>query len=183
MKHPGRFRTFASVPGARRPGGCTAGRTAGPPAIAPRRLGGVDHEEAHLSDEDRSRLYAWVRECNEERLAEYFMSCLAPAPLSDLVTKEHLTAELTRFATKEEMHAGFDKLWAAIDKQQDSIDLLWRQREADRAEAAAQRETDRVARQAESKHQTRWLIGAFFAAAGVNVGGLAAVAAVLSGGG
>ena len=40
------------------------------------------------------------------------MSCLAPAPLSDLVTKDHLSAELSRFATKEEMQAGFDALAA-----------------------------------------------------------------------
>ena len=76
------------------------------------------------------------------------MSRLALASLSDLVTKDYFTAELsrelTRFATKEEMHAGFDKLWAAIDKQQESIDKLWQQREADRAEAAAQREADRA---------------------------------------
>ena len=42
------------------------------------------------------------------------MSCLAPAPLSDLVTKDHLSADLSRFATKEEMQAGFDKLAAVV---------------------------------------------------------------------
>ena len=159
-----------------------------------------------MSEEGGSGLYASVRESdeerNEERLAEYFMSRLALASLSDLVTKDYLTAELsrelTRFATKEEMHAGFAK-------QQESIDKLWQQREADRAEAvarreadraeaaaqreadraetAAQREADREARQAESRQQTRWLIGAFFAAVGVNIGGLAAIAALFSGGG
>ncbi|WP_420446188.1 hypothetical protein [Candidatus Poriferisodalis sp.] len=43
-----------------------------------------------MSEEDRSRLYAWFREHTDEPLAEYLMSCLAPAPLSDLVTKADL---------------------------------------------------------------------------------------------
>ncbi len=33
------------------------------------------------------------------------MSCLAPAPLSDLVTRDFLTAELSRFATKDDLAA------------------------------------------------------------------------------
>ena len=41
-----------------------------------------------MSEEDRSRLYAWLCEQTDESLAEYLMSCLAPAPLSDLVTKD-----------------------------------------------------------------------------------------------
>ena len=86
-----------------------------------------------MSEDDRSRLYAWLREQTDEPLAEYLMSCLAPAPLSDLVTKEHLSAvlsaELSPLAAKEEIQAGFDKLAA--------------QREADRAHAAQQRKADR----------------------------------------
>ena len=65
-----------------------------------------------MSEQNRSRLYAWLCDETDEPLAEYVMSCLAPAPLSDLVTKDHLSAELSRFATKEEMQAGFDKLAA-----------------------------------------------------------------------
>ena len=55
-----------------------------------------------MSEEDRSRLYAWLREQTAEPLAEYVMSCLAPAPLPDLVTKQHLetvlAAEFSAFA-------------------------------------------------------------------------------------
>ncbi len=51
-----------------------------------------------MSEEDRSRLYAWFREQLDERRAEYMMSCLAPAPLSDLVTKEHLERTFSEFA-------------------------------------------------------------------------------------
>ena len=74
-----------------------------------------------MSEEDRSRLYAWLREQTDEPLAEYMMSCLAAAPLSDLVTKPHLAAEFAAFALK-----------------------MAEQRDADRAEATAQREADRA---------------------------------------
>ncbi len=50
------------------------------------------------------------------------MSCLAPAPLSDLVTRDFLTAELSRFATKEDL--------AAVDAK---VDVLVAQRDEDRA--------------------------------------------------
>ncbi|MCY3892739.1 MAG: hypothetical protein OXF65_05520 [Acidimicrobiaceae bacterium] len=77
-----------------------------------------------MSEEDRSRLYAWVREATDEQAAEYLMSCLPPAPLSDLVTKDHLetvlAAEFSKFALTQAS-----------------------QREADRAEQAAQRKADR----------------------------------------
>ena len=103
-----------------------------------------------MSEDDRSRLYAWLREQTDEPLAEYLMSCLAPAPLSDLVTKEHLSAvlvaELSRFAAKEEMQAGFDKLAA--------------QREADRAHAAQQREADRAHAAQQRKADRRWVTAA-----------------------
>jgi len=48
-----------------------------------------------VSEGDRSRLYAWLREQTDEPLAEYLMSCLPAAPLSDLVTKQHLEAVLS----------------------------------------------------------------------------------------
>ena len=84
-----------------------------------------------MSEQNRARLYAWLCDETDEPLAEYVMSCLAPAPLSDLVTKDHLSAELSRFATKDDMQAGFDKLAA--------------QRDADREALTAQREADREA--------------------------------------
>jgi len=77
-----------------------------------------------LSEEDRSRLYAWLREQTDEPLAEYLMSCLPPAPLSDLVTKQHLEAVLS---------AEFSTFALNMNAQ----------READLKEAAAQREADR----------------------------------------
>ncbi|MYD34464.1 MAG: hypothetical protein F4W98_11385 [Acidimicrobiales bacterium] len=63
-----------------------------------------------MSEQHRSRIYAWVCEQHDEPTAEYLMSCLAPAPLSDLVTKDFLAAELSRFATMEDMEAGFATL-------------------------------------------------------------------------
>ena len=141
-----------------------------------------------MSEDHRSRLYAWVREHNDEALAEYFMSCIAPASLADLVTKEFLTAELSRFATKGEMQAGFDRLWAQRETDraeaaaQREADRAAReadraewaaQREADRAEAVAQREADR----AESRHQFRWVIGTFFAAVAILVTAMTAFVA------
>ncbi len=62
------------------------------------------------------------------------MSCLAPAPLSDLATKTDL--------------AGIDKRFEQIDKQFERVDqrfdMLFALREADRAEAATLREADRA---------------------------------------
>ena len=94
-----------------------------------------------MSENDRSRLYAWLREQTDDTLAEYLMSCLAPAPLSDLVTKEFLTAELSRelsrFATKEEL-AVLDtkvvKLDTRVVKLDTKVDLLAAQRNEDRGE-------------------------------------------------
>lgn len=43
-----------------------------------------------------------LREQTDEETADFLMSCLAPAPLSDLVTKNHLEtalwAEFSKFA-------------------------------------------------------------------------------------
>ena len=86
-----------------------------------------------MSEEDRSRLYAWFREQLDERRAEYMMSCLAPAPLSDLVTKEFLTGELARFATKDDL-AAVDEKVSALDTK---IDALVAQRAEDRADDRA----------------------------------------------
>ena len=90
-----------------------------------------------MSEEDRSRLYAWLREQTDEPLAEYLMSCLPAAPLSDLVTKQHLQAVLSA------EFSAFELKMAA-------------QREADLNEAVAQREADREV--AGKRH--RLLVGA-----------------------
>ena len=123
-----------------------------------------------MSEQDRSRLYAWFCEHIDEPLAEYVMTCLAPAPLSDLATK----ADLERFVTKDELAVQLEKLkdWieskfdrrtvqreadraeAAVQRQADRAEAAV-QREADRAEAAAQRLADRT----EAKHQFRWMVG------------------------
>ena len=134
-----------------------------------------------MSEEDRSRLYAWFCEQIDEPLAEYLMTCLAPAPLSDLATK----SDLQHFVTKDELAGQLDKLRDWIDAKFDSLmdqreadraaaagwreadraaAAGWREadraavmswREADRAEIAAQRQADRT----EAKHQFRWIVG------------------------
>ncbi len=89
-----------------------------------------------MSEEDRSRLYAWFREQLDERSAEYMMSCLAPAPLSDLVTKEFLTGELSRFATKEDLVAVDEKVAAlgtSVAGLDEKVNALVAQRAEDRA--------------------------------------------------
>lgn len=102
-----------------------------------------------MSEQHRTRLYAWLCEQTDEPLAEYLMACLAPAPLSDLVTKDYLSAEMLRltakFATKEDMNAGFAALRSEIAAQ----------RAEDRAEHAAQRAEDRRTAQ----HRHYWLTG------------------------
>ena len=98
------------------------------------------------------------------------MTCLAPAPLSDLATK----SDLQHFVTKDELAGQLDKLRDWIDTK---FDRLMDQRESDRAAAAGWREADRAAvmswreadraelavqRQAdrtEAKHQFRWIVG------------------------
>lgn len=78
-----------------------------------------------MSEEIRSGIYAWLREQTDEQRAEYLMSCLAPAPLSDLVTKDFLTGELSRFATKDDLaklEAKVDRLDSKIDSKVDGLD-------------------------------------------------------------
>ena len=38
-------------------------------------------QEHAVSEQHRTRLYAWLRDQTDEPLAEYLMACLAPAPL------------------------------------------------------------------------------------------------------
>ncbi len=101
-----------------------------------------------MSEEDRSRLYDWFCEQIDKPRAEYLMSCLAPAPLPDLVTKEffaaELSAQLARYATKEDLR-----------RLETKIDRLYHLREADRKERT---------------HQFFWLIGTIIAAHGALAG-------------
>ncbi len=114
-----------------------------------------------MSEQHRSRIYAWIRELHDEPTAEYLMSCLAPAPVSELVTKEFLTAELSRFATKKDMYAGFAEMRKEheVQRAEDRGELA-DQRSKDRREHAEQRSEDRRAAQ----HRHYWQIGVILAA-------------------
>lgn len=81
-----------------------------------------------MSEAVRVRADDWLREQADPTVAEYMMSCLAPAPLSDLATKEFLTGELSRFATKEDL-AAVDEKVARLDEK---VDALVAQRAEDR---------------------------------------------------
>ena len=83
-----------------------------------------------MSEQDRARLYAWLREHAGESEAEYLMSCLAPAPLSDLVTKDYLDATLDRVLDKKLDEKLDEKLSNYVTK-----DYFEARREADRKEA------------------------------------------------
>lgn len=92
-----------------------------------------------MSEEDRSRLYDWFCEHLDKPTAEYVMSCLPPAPLSDLVTKDYLSitlsASLTGLATKEsvdDLTARVDSLEAKLVELTSRVDLLVAQRDEDR---------------------------------------------------
>ena len=74
-----------------------------------------------MSEQDRSRLYAWWCEQADESLAEYVMSCLSPVPLPDLATKSDIARLDTAF---ERLDTKFERLVDA--------------READRKEARHQ---------------------------------------------
>ena len=104
--------------------------------------------ETALSEEDRSRLYAWLREQTDEPLAEYVMSCLTPAPLPDLVTKQHLetvlAAEFSAFALTMAAQREADREAAAAQREADRTEMA-EQRDADQKTAAVQREADRTA--------------------------------------
>ena len=119
-----------------------------------------------VSEEDRSRLYAWFREQTDEPLAEYLMSCLAPAPLSDLATKADIGV----------LKADISSLRADVGKLESRFDQLFLLRESDRAEATAVRESDRKEAAAlrksdreESKRQFHQIVGLFIGMTGVIV--------------
>ncbi len=134
-----------------------------------------------MSEEDRSRLYAWLREHADEPIAEYMMSCLPAAPLSDLVTKQHLetvlSAEFSKFALTLAAQREADRAEQAAQRESDRAELA-AQRESDRAEQAAQREADRAAYRSQSVRQFRWLIGTFIALTGVLVGAIYGAVAI-----
>ncbi|WP_419855153.1 hypothetical protein [Candidatus Poriferisodalis sp.] len=125
-----------------------------------------------MSEEDRSRLYAWFREQLDERRAEYMMSCLAPAPLSDLVTKEHLERVLSSAFSEFALNLS-DQREADRKEMADQREADRNQREADRKQIADQREADRKEREAErreiadereadrqeARKRHRWLVG------------------------
>ena len=112
-----------------------------------------------MSEVDRSRLYAWLCAEHDESLAEYVMSCLAPAPLSDLVTKDFMTAEFALLRREIAAQRQADREEARELREADRKEFaqfragLAAQREADRQEARELREADR----AEARRTIRWL--------------------------
>ncbi len=93
------------------------------------------------------------------------MSCLAPAPLSDLVTKGFLTGELARFATKDDL-AAVDEKVSAVDEKVSAVNekvsvLDTRVTGLDRKVDAlvAQRAEDRAEDRATSRVRHYWLAG------------------------
>ena len=96
-----------------------------------------------MSEQHRARLYDWWREHADDSLAEYVMSCLAPGPMTDLVTKEYLSAEFAKHTLALAAQREADRAQQAAQREADRAEQA-AQREADRAEQAAQRETDRA---------------------------------------
>ena len=92
-----------------------------------------------MSEADRSRLYNWMRANADETTAEYLMSCLPSAPLPDLATKDFVTAELSKFATKEDLAAGFA---AAEEKRAAGFEHAAKERAAGFAAAEEKRAAD-----------------------------------------
>ncbi len=122
-----------------------------------------------MSEEIRSGIYAWLREQTDEQRAEYLMSCLAPAPLSDLVTKDFLTAELSRelsrFATKDDLaklEAKVDRLGSKVDTKVDGLDA--RVTDLETAVAKLDTKVDGLAAQRDEDSKAQrvrhyWLVG------------------------
>ncbi len=111
-----------------------------------------------MSEEIRSGIYAWLREQTDEQRAEYLMSCLAPAPLSDLVTKDFLTAELSRelsrFATKDDL-AMLDAKVASLDTRVVGLETAVARLDTKVDGLAARRDEDSKAQRV--RHY--WLVG------------------------
>ena len=125
-----------------------------------------------MSEEDRSRLYAWFREQTDEPLTEYLMSCLAPAPLSDLATKADIGKLESRFDQLLLLRKS-DRAEATALRKSDRAEAT-ALRESDRAEATALRKSDRN----ESKRQFHQIIGLFIGMTGVIVAVMFGVVAI-----
>ncbi|WP_423916515.1 hypothetical protein [Candidatus Poriferisodalis sp.] len=106
-----------------------------------------------MSEQDRAQLYAWLCEQTNEPLAEYLMSCLAPAPLSDLATKD----DLARFATKDDLRSELEKYPTKDDLRSELEKYPTKEHLADRFEALCARmdtKFDRLADQREADRRT-----------------------------
>ena len=125
-----------------------------------------------MSEQDRSRLYAWLREHADEPIAEYMMSCLPPAPLPDLVTQDFLTSELSRFATKDDLAkldakvvrldakvAKLDAKVAKLDAKVVRLDAKVAQVDTKVDLLAAQHKTDREEDRRTNRVRHYWLAG------------------------
>ncbi|WP_420446393.1 hypothetical protein [Candidatus Poriferisodalis sp.] len=109
---------------------------------------------------DRSRLYDWLCEETDERLAEYVVSRLSTVPLDELATKNdirRLETDVQRVETAVVRLADLreaDRGEATALRDADRAERV-AERAADRAERVAERASDR----AEAKSQFRWLVG------------------------
>ncbi|WP_419553029.1 hypothetical protein [Candidatus Poriferisodalis sp.] len=112
-----------------------------------------------MSEQDRSSLYDWLREQTGEHLAEYVMSCLLPAPLTDVATKSDVGKIKSEVAV---LRSDIGKVRSDMGKLESRFDRLLLMREADRVEMATQREADRAEmaaqREADRKRST-WFVG------------------------
>ena len=92
-----------------------------------------------MSEQDRSRLYAWFCEQADESLAEYAMSCLSPVPLPDLATKEDLRDVKEDLRDVKSDVARVDaKVDALAVRMDEKFDRVFKLREAD-SETAGKR--------------------------------------------
>ena len=136
-----------------------------------------------MSEQDRARLYDWLREQAGEEAAEYLMSCIASVPLTELATKDSVEAtkdsveavkdsverlekrfdaELPKLATKDSVEALKDSV-QRLETVCAGLDAKF---EAERVKRDGQREADRL----EVKHQFRWIVGFGVTILGVIVG-------------
>ena len=124
-----------------------------------------------MSEQDRSRLYAWWCEQADESLAEYVMSCLSPVPLPDLATKSDIARletatrkdiERLKTATRKDI----ERLETATRKDIARLDTKFERLESKFERLVDAREADRK----EARHQFRWLAGIGVSILGVVVG-------------
>ena len=86
-----------------------------------------------MSEQDRARLYDWLREQAGEQEAEYLMSCIASVPLTELATKDSVerlekrfNAELPKLATKDSVERLEKRFSAELPKlaTKDSVERV-----------------------------------------------------------